>query len=70
MIAALVDAGPRHGMPLELLGAYMDSMRADCDEPVRMRTQEQLDRYMDGHGDRRPARSPRCSTRPTARSRC
>lgn len=48
VIAALVDAGPRHGMPLELLGAYMDSMRADCDEPVRMRTQEQLDRYMDG----------------------
>jgi len=48
VIAALVDAGPRHGMPLELLGEYMDSMRSDCDEPVRMRTQEQLDRYMGG----------------------
>lgn len=48
VIAALVDAGPRHGLPLELLGDYMDSMRSDCDEPVRMRTQEQLDRYMDG----------------------
>ena len=48
VIAALVDAGPRHGMPLELLGSYMDSMRADCDEPVRMRTQEQLEAYMDG----------------------
>jgi phytoene synthase len=35
-------------MPLELLGSYMDSMRADCAEPVRMRTQAQLDRYMDG----------------------
>ena len=48
VIAALVDAGPRHGMPLHLLGAYMDSMRADCDDPVRMQTQEQLDRYMHG----------------------
>jgi phytoene synthase len=48
VIAALVDAGPRHGMALELLGPYMDSMRADCADPVRMRTQEQLDRYMTG----------------------
>ncbi|MCU0312566.1 MAG: squalene/phytoene synthase family protein [Solirubrobacteraceae bacterium] len=48
VIAALVDAGPRHGMPLHLLGDYMDSMRADCEEPVRMRSQDQLDRYMAG----------------------
>ncbi len=48
VIAALVDAGPRHDMPLEHLGRYMDSMRADCDEPVRMHSQEQLERYMDG----------------------
>ncbi|MGE5414684.1 MAG: phytoene/squalene synthase family protein [Syntrophomonadaceae bacterium] len=48
VIAALVDAGPRHGMPLELLRDYMDSMRADCVEPVRMRSQDQLDRYMAG----------------------
>ena len=48
VIAALVDAGPRHGMPLELIPQYMDSMRADCDDPVRMRSQDQLDRYMDG----------------------
>ncbi len=48
IIAALVDAGPRHGLPLHLMGNYMDAMRADCAEPVRMRSQEQLDRYMDG----------------------
>jgi len=48
IIAALVDAGPRHGMPLELIPQYMDSMRADCDDPVRMRSQDQLERYMDG----------------------
>lgn len=48
VIAALVDAGPRHGMPLHLLGEYMDSMRADCAEPVRMRSQDQLERYMAG----------------------
>jgi len=48
VIAALVDAGPRHGMPLELIPRYMDSMRADCEDPVRMRSQDQLERYMDG----------------------
>lgn len=48
IIAALVDAGPRHRMPLHLIGLYMDSMRADCEDPVRMRSQEQLDRYMNG----------------------
>jgi phytoene synthase len=58
IIAALVDAGPRHELPLQLLGAYMDSMRADCAEPVRMRTQEQLDAYMDGTATVGPVVAP------------
>jgi 15-cis-phytoene synthase len=48
VIAALVDAGPRHGMPLHLLPRYIDSMRVDCDEPVRIASREQLDNYMNG----------------------
>jgi 15-cis-phytoene synthase len=48
VIAALVDAGPRHGLPLHLLPRYMDSMRVDCDEPVRIRSRAQLDHYMEG----------------------
>jgi 15-cis-phytoene synthase len=48
VIAALVDAGRRHDLPLELLPTYLDSMRVDCDEPVRLRSREELDRYMDG----------------------
>jgi phytoene synthase len=48
VIAALVDAGPRHGLPLHLLGRYMESMRIDCDEPVRIATVPELDAYMDG----------------------
>jgi len=48
VIAALVDAGPRHGLPLHLLPRYMDSMRVDCDEPLRIGTDADLDRYMDG----------------------
>jgi phytoene synthase len=48
VIAALVDAGPRHGLPLHLLGRYMDSMRVDCDEPVRITSRAQLDDYMEG----------------------
>ena len=48
VIAALVDAGPRHGLPLHLLGRYMDSMRVDCDEPVRIASRAQLDDYMEG----------------------
>jgi 15-cis-phytoene synthase len=48
VIAALVDAGPRHGLPLHLLGRYMESMRVDCDEPVRIATVPELDAYMDG----------------------
>ena len=48
VIAALVHAGPRHGMPLHLLGRYMESMRVDCEEPVRIATVPELDAYMDG----------------------
>jgi 15-cis-phytoene synthase len=48
VIAALVDAGPRHGLPLELLPRYLDSMRVDCDEPVRLRTRDELESYMEG----------------------
>ena len=48
VIAALVDAGPRHGLPLHLLGRYMDSMRVDCEEPVRIASRAQLDDYMEG----------------------
>src|SRR4051795_7586256 len=47
VIGALVDAGARHDLPLELLGTYMDSMRVDCG-PVRIATREELDRYMNG----------------------
>ncbi len=48
VIAALVDAGPRHGLPLQHLGRYMDSMRVDCDEPVRIASRAELDDYMEG----------------------
>jgi 15-cis-phytoene synthase len=48
VIAALVDAGRRHALPLHLLDGYIASMRIDCDEPVRIATETQLDRYMDG----------------------
>jgi phytoene synthase len=58
IIGALVDAGPRYGMPLGLLPDYMDSMRADCDEQVRMRTQAQLDRYMAGTATVGPVAAP------------
>jgi len=47
VIAALVDAGHRHDLPLAGLRTYMDSMRVDCG-PVRMGTRAELDRYMDG----------------------
>jgi phytoene synthase len=47
VIAALVDAGERHDLPLDELRVYMDSMRVDCGR-VRMATREQLDAYMDG----------------------
>jgi phytoene synthase len=48
VIAALVDSGRRHGMPLQLLDRYMASMRVDCDATVRIATQAELDRYTDG----------------------
>ena len=47
VIAALVDAGRRHRLPLTELSAYMDSMRLDCG-PVRVATSLELDRYMRG----------------------
>ncbi len=47
VIAALVDAGERHDMPLGELRVYMDSMRVDCG-PVRMADTFELDRYMNG----------------------
>lgn len=48
VIAALVDAGPRHDLPLHLMPHYMDAMRADCEEQVRIRTQAELESYMQG----------------------
>ena len=48
VVAALVDAGHRHRLPLHLLDRYMESMRVDCDEPVRLADRAALDRYMDG----------------------
>jgi phytoene synthase len=47
VIAALVDAGERHGLPLEELRVYMRSMRVDCGR-VRIASAEELDAYMDG----------------------
>lgn len=46
-VAALVDAGARHELPLAELRTYMDSMRCDCG-PVRMASRGELARYMDG----------------------
>ena len=47
VIAALVDAGRRHDLPLAELSVYMDSMRLDCG-PVRVATRAELDHYMRG----------------------
>lgn len=47
VVAALVDAGRRHDLPLDELKVYMDSMRVDCG-PVRIGSREELDRYMNG----------------------
>ena len=47
VIAAVVDAGRRHDLPLGELSIYMDSMRLDCG-PVRMATRAELDGYMRG----------------------
>jgi len=46
-IAALVDAGARHELPLGELHVYMESMRVDCG-PVRIADDAELDRYMNG----------------------
>ncbi|WP_445149997.1 phytoene/squalene synthase family protein [Baekduia sp. Peel2402] len=48
VIAAVVDAGRRHDLPLEELDAYMRSMGIDCSGHVRLRTTEELDTYMNG----------------------
>lgn len=47
VIAALVDAERRHGLPLQELDVYMDSMRVDCG-PVRLATRAELELYMRG----------------------
>src|SRR4051812_4573557 len=47
VIAALVDAGERHDLPLGELRPYMRSMRVDCG-PVRIGTWQELLAYMDG----------------------
>jgi len=47
VIAALVDAGRRHDLPLHELRPYMESMRTDCG-PVRIADRAQLDLYMRG----------------------
>jgi phytoene synthase len=47
IVAALVDAGERHDLPLGELRVYLDAMRIDCG-PVRMADRAQLDRYMRG----------------------
>ena len=47
VIAALVDAGRRHDLPLAELSVYMDSMRMDCG-PVRLASRAELDNYMRG----------------------
>ena len=44
---ALAHAGRRHGLPLDELRIYMNSMRLDC-APVRIRDDAELDRYMAG----------------------
>jgi len=48
LIAALVDAGRRHDLPLHELAMYMDSMRVDCDGRVRIGSRAELDTYMNG----------------------
>jgi phytoene synthase len=47
VVGALVDAGIRHGLPLDELRTYMGSMRIDC-APVRIGTWPELEAYMDG----------------------
>ena len=47
VVAALVDAGDRHDLPLDGLESYMRSMRRDCG-PVRVATWDELEEYMEG----------------------
>jgi phytoene synthase len=47
VIAALVDAGKRHDLPLGELSVYMASMRVDCGR-VRMESWRELEDYMQG----------------------
>ncbi|MEA2331809.1 MAG: 15-cis-phytoene synthase [Thermoleophilaceae bacterium] len=47
VVAALVDAGRRHALPLRRLDSYFDSMRIDC-APVRIATWADLESYMQG----------------------
>ena len=47
VIAALVDSGRRHELPLGELRVYMRSMRVDCGR-VRIETWDELERYMRG----------------------
>lgn len=47
VVAALVDAGRRHDLPLDELWVYMDAMRVDCG-PVRIASRAELDAYMNG----------------------
>lgn len=47
VVAALVDAGRRHALPLFELEPYMRSMRRDCGR-VRMETWDELVDYMQG----------------------
>jgi phytoene synthase len=47
VVAALVDAAGRHGLPLGELRTYMRSMRIDCAR-VRIETRDELESYMDG----------------------
>jgi len=47
IVAALVDTGRRHDLPLGLLKRYLESMRLDC-APVRMASDAALDDYMEG----------------------
>ena len=46
-VAALVDAGRLHDLPLDELDLYFESMRLDC-APVRLQTWAELERYMRG----------------------
>jgi phytoene synthase len=46
-VAALVDAGRRHDLPLSELDRYFESMRLDCGS-VRIESYAELERYMLG----------------------